>query len=164
MIWRLLVLPATALAFSSTPSCGRQARPRLVVIGDAEGEPEGEPRLSTSPETLAAAAVGTGLAAAAGVEVLDAGVIGSSLLVGAALAWAAENENEYGVGDVARGLGRMGWRTFKAMRSAQTRVEQSRLENDSFQAKLDLIRKGIEEDRQRIAAEPPTQQKSEDPF
>lgn len=57
------------------------------------------------------------------------------------------------MGDVARGLGRMGWKTFKTMRTAQTKVEQTRLENDSFQAKLDTIRKGIEEDRARMAEE-----------
>lgn len=140
----LTLLPATVAA-----------RERVVVCSSENDDlqQEAEPRLSTPPETLAAAAVGTGLAAAAGLEVLDAGVVGSSLLVGAALAWAAENEKEYGVGDVARGLGRMGWRTFKTMRSAQTIVEQTKLEQDSFQSKLELIRKGIEEDRKRMAGE-----------
>lgn len=164
VLWALMAAHAPALLLGPSvhrhsltvlPAAAAAARERVIVLSSENDDlkQEVEPRLSTPPETLAAAAVGTGLAAVAGLEVLDAGVVGSSLLVGAALAWAAENENEFGVGDVARGLGRIGWRTFKTMRSAQTIVEQKKLEQDSFQAKLDSIRKGIEEDRKRMVAD-----------
>jgi hypothetical protein len=65
-------------------------------------------RLTTTGETVAAGGVAVSLALLFGVEILDAGAMSSALLVGAAASWLAENENEYGVGGVARGLGTIG--------------------------------------------------------
>ena len=94
-----------------------------------------------------------------GVEVLDAGFLSSALLVGAAVGFAAENERDYGVGDVARGLGKMGWKAFEAARKAPdaaAEASEATMEAaSSFDDKISRIRKDLEADKRRAAAEAP---------
>ena len=68
---------------------------------------DGTYRLTSANEALTAAVIAAGAAAVAGTEILDAGIVGSSLIVGAAIGWFAEND-EGGLGDIARGIGRVG--------------------------------------------------------
>ena len=85
-----------------------KAPPRTRTVRRAEDEksderPTGE-RLAPVEETLSAFVVGAVAAAGAGVEILDAGAVSSALLAGALVGFAAENENQYGFGMLARGL------------------------------------------------------------
>ena len=81
-------------------------RTRTVRRADEQKSEEkntGE-RLAPVEETLSAFVVGAFAAAGAGVEILDAGAVSSALLAGALVGFAAENENQYGFGMLARGL------------------------------------------------------------
>ena len=96
---------ANGFVFAPLPSQGR-APPRTVRRAEDEKSderPTGE-RLAPVEETLSAFVVGAVAAAGAGVEILDAGAVSSALLAGALVGFAAENENQYGFGMLARGL------------------------------------------------------------
>ena len=85
------------------------APPRTRTLRRAEDDPKSEDksngdRLAPVEETLSAFVVGAVAAAGAGVEILDAGAVSSALLAGALVGFAAENENQYGFGMLARGL------------------------------------------------------------
>ena len=84
------------------------APPRTLTVRRAEDEKSDErttgERLAPVEETLSAFVVGAVAAAGAGVEILDAGAVSSALLAGALVGFAAENENQYGFGMLARGL------------------------------------------------------------
>ena len=88
----------------------RTAPPRTArnTLRRAEEEQKEEKnngdRLAPVEETLSAFVVGAVAAAGAGVEILDAGAVSSALLAGALVGFAAENENQYGFGMLARGL------------------------------------------------------------
>ena len=75
-------------------------------------------------ETLSAFVVGAVAAAGAGVEILDAGAVSSALLAGALVGFAAENENQYGFGMLARGLGKVGYSAFKAATEEKPPAEE----------------------------------------
>ena len=85
-----------------------KAPPRTRTVRRAEEEQKDErntgERLAPVEETLSAFVVGAVAAAGAGVEILDAGAVSSALLAGALVGFAAENENQYGFGMLARGL------------------------------------------------------------
>ena len=86
-----------------------KAPPRTRTVRRAEDEQPKEEktngdRLAPVEETLSAFVVGAVAAAGAGVEILDAGAVSSALLAGALVGFAAENENQYGFGMLARGL------------------------------------------------------------
>lgn len=151
-MWWLILVADAFVVVPHVPSVRTRAQ------GDDEVFEPMEPRLAPKEETLAAAALGTSLAAVAGLEILDAGVVGSSLLVGAALAWAAENDKEYGIGDVARGIGKLGWKAYKAASKAPDATEevakQASEAKDSFTERLNAIRQGIQEDRVRFETRP----------
>jgi hypothetical protein len=96
---------AHGFVFAPLPSQGC-APPRTVRRAEEEQKDErntGE-RLAPVEETLSAFVVGAVAAAGAGVEILDAGAVSSALLAGALVGFAAENENQYGFGMLARGL------------------------------------------------------------
>jgi hypothetical protein len=92
-----------------------RTRPIAAAVEEANVDEEDEfdeddeenYRLTSASEAVTAAALAAGMAGIAGTEILDAGVIGSSLIVGAAIGWLAENDDG-GLGDIARGLGRVG--------------------------------------------------------
>ena len=94
---------AHGFVFAPLPSQGR-APPRTVRRAEDEKSDERNERLAPVEETLSAFVVGAMAAAGAGVEILDAGAVSSALLAGALVGFAAENENQYGFGMLARGL------------------------------------------------------------
>ena len=81
-------------------------------------------RLAPVEETLSAFVVGAVAAAGAGVEILDAGAVSSALLAGALVGFAAENENQYGFGMLAAGLGKVGYSAFKAATEEKPPAEE----------------------------------------
>lgn len=110
---------------------------KTLVFDDEEAKP-----LASAPEVLAAAAVSTGMAMAVGFN------LGSAVVVGAGMAWAAGTDASAGVGEVSRGLGTLGINVFDALRdidfdaallSAKSRV-------DDVGAKLDALRKKLDDD------------------
>ena len=164
--WGLLAPSTRGLQSTrALPSSRAAARPARYVglrsdpSDDDDDEPLLERRLSTTEESVAAATLTAAAAALAGVEVLDAGFLSSALLVGAAVGFAAENERDYGVGDVARGLGKMGWKAFEAARKAPdaaAEASEATMEAaSSFDDKISQIRKDLEADKRRAAAEAP---------
>ena len=163
----LVVAGAEALrapvAVGSRPAVGRHRRPGGVVVRSdpfEEAEEEAlEPRLSTTSETLAAFALGAAGAALGGVEILDAGWFTSALLAGAAVGFAAENEKDYGVGDVARGIGKMGWKAFQAANAspeaAKDVANAASDKADDFNDRIKQIRRDLAADKKKAEAAPP---------
>ena len=97
---------ANGFVFAPLPRQG-QAPPRTVRRAEDDTKSEEKTngdRLAPVEETLSAFVVGAVAAAGAGVEILDAGAVSSALLAGALVGFAAENENQYGFGMLARGL------------------------------------------------------------
>lgn len=134
------------------------APPRTVRImrraGDdpkSEDQNNGE-RLAPIEETLAAVAVGAVMAAGAGVEILDAGAVSSALLAGALVGFAAENENQYGFGMLARGIGKVGYSSFKAATEEKPAEDPDLLKPDNFEQRLNDVRSAREEDLREVEA------------
>ena len=138
-----------------------KAPPRTRTVRRAEDEksderPTGE-RLAPVEETLSAFVVGAVAAAGAGVEILDAGAVSSALLAGALVGFAAENENQYGFGMLARGLGKVGYSAFKAATEEKPPAEEpDLLKPADFEKRLRDVRAAREEDLREVSnAEPP---------
>ena len=128
------------------PSQGR-APPRTVRRAEEEQKDERNERLAPVEETLSAFVVGAVAAAGAGVEILDAGAVSSALLAGALVGFAAENENQYGFGMLARGLGKVGYSAFKAATEEKPPAEEpDLLKPADFEKRLRDVRAAREED------------------
>lgn len=161
----LFIIAGASGLVTPRPRCvGAPVRPaplRLFEGDDGEGDDGAvEARLSTTQETLASIAAGAALAAASGVEILDAGVVTSALLTGLAIGFAAENDRTYGVGAVARGVGRVTWSAFRAATkddAAEDPVEEAveDLGSSDFQDRLDTIRRDLQADQAKARAAPP---------
>ena len=135
-----------------------KAPPRTRTVRRAEDEKNekntGE-RLAPVEETLSAFVVGAVAAAGAGVEILDAGAVSSALLAGALVGFAAENENQYGFGMLARGLGKVGYSAFKAATEEKPPAEEpDLLKPADFEKRLRDVRAAREEDLREANAEP----------
>ena len=90
--------------------------------------------------------VGAVAAAGAGVEILDAGAVSSALLAGALVGFAAENENQYGFGMLARGLGKVGYSAFKAATEEKPPAEEpDLLKPADFEKRLRDVRAARED-------------------
>ena len=127
---------ANGFVFAPLPSQGC-APPRTVRRAEDEQKDErntGE-RLAPVEETLSAFVVGAVAAAGAGVEILDAGAVSSALLAGALVGFAAENENQYGFGMLARGLGKVGYSAFKAATEEKPPAEEVQSANGPIPSK-----------------------------
>ena len=139
---------AHGFVFAPLPSQGR-APPRTVRRAEEEQKDErntGE-RLAPVEETLSAFVVGAMAAAGAGVEILDAGAVSSALLAGALVGFAAENENQYGFGMLARGLGKVGYSAFKAATEEKPPAEEpDLLKPADFEKRLRDVREARESD------------------
>lgn len=116
-----------------------------------------EPRLSKTEETVAAFVVGATMAAGAGVEILDAGAVGSALLAGAAVGFAAENDRKYGVGAVARGVGKIGWSAFQAAMDGPPEPEpvEDTIQPENFEDRMASIRREQREDQEKAKSNLP---------
>ena len=140
---------ANGFVFAPLPSQGR-APPRTVRR--AEDDPKSDEknngdRLAPVEETLSAFVVGAVAAAGAGVEILDAGAVSSALLAGALVGFAAENENQYGFGMLARGLGKVGYSAFKAATEEKPPAEEpDLLKPADFEKRLRDVRAAREDD------------------
>ena len=142
----------------------RTAPPRTArhTLRRAEDDPKSDEknngdRLAPVEETLSAFVVGAVAAAGAGVEILDAGAVSSALLAGALVGFAAENENQYGFGMLARGLGKVGYSAFKAATEEKPPAEEpDLLKPADFEKRLRDVRAAREEDLREVSnAEPP---------
>ena len=142
-----------------------KAPPRTRTVRRAEDEksderPTGE-RLAPVEETLSAFVVGAVAAAGAGVEILDAGAVSSALLAGALVGFAAENENQYGFGMLARGLGKVGYSAFKAATEEKPPAEEpDLLKPADFEKRLRDVRAAREEDLRAVANAEPAKEDS----
>ena len=128
-----------------------KAPPRTRTVRRAEDEQKDEKstgeRLAPVEETLSAFVVGAVAAAGAGVEILDAGAVSSALLAGALVGFAAENENQYGFGMLARGLGKVGYSAFKAATEEKPPAEEpDLLKPADFEKRLRDVREARESD------------------
>ena len=138
-----------------------KAPPRTRTVRRAEDEQSEEKsngdRLAPVEETLSAFVVGAVAAAGAGVEILDAGAVSSALLAGALVGFAAENENQYGFGMLARGLGKVGYSAFKAATEEKPPAEEpDLLKPADFEKRLRDVREARESDLREVSnAEPP---------
>ena len=118
-------------------------------------------RLAPVEETLSAFVVGAVAAAGAGVEILDAGAVSSALLAGALVGFAAENENQYGFGMLARGLGKVGYSAFKAATEEKPPAEEpDLLKPADFEKRLRDVRAAREEDLRAVANAEPAKEDS----
>ena len=144
---------AHGFVFAPLPSQGR-APPRTVRRAEDEKSEEkntGE-RLAPVEETLSAFVVGAVAAAGAGVEILDAGAVSSALLAGALVGFAAENENQYGFGMLARGLGKVGYSAFKAATEEKPPAEEpDLLKPADFEKRLRDVREARESDLREVS-------------
>mmetsp|Transcript_9368 Transcript_9368/g.28062 ORF Transcript_9368/g.28062 Transcript_9368/m.28062 type:complete len:170 (-) Transcript_9368:21-530(-) len=146
---------ARSLVHTSAPlarrrlSNARRTRPvaRAEEGGAEEPEEQLEARLVKTEETLAAFVAGAAMAAGAGVEILDAGAIGSALLAGAAVGFAAENENQYGFGMLARGVGKIGYQTFKAITEDKEPPVEDTTKPADFEDRIEKVRRELTEDK-----------------
>ncbi len=137
---------AHGFVFAPLPSQGR-APPRTVRRAEDEKSDERNERLAPVEETLSAFVVGAVAAAGAGVEILDAGAVSSALLAGALVGFAAENENQYGFGMLARGLGKVGYSAFKAATEEKPPAEEpDLLKPADFEKRLRDVRAAREDD------------------
>ena len=133
------------------------APPRIPTLRRAEDDSNSErkgngDRLAPIEETLAAVALGAVMAAGAGVEILDAGAVSSALLAGALVGFAAENENQYGFGMLARGIGKVGYSSFKAATEEKPAEDPDLLKPDNFEQRLNDVRSAREEDLREVEA------------
>ena len=154
---------AHGFVFAPLPSQGR-APPRTVRR--AEDDPKSDEknngdRLAPVEETLSAFVVGAVAAAGAGVEILDAGAVSSALLAGALVGFAAENENQYGFGMLARGLGKVGYSAFKAATEEKPPAEEpDLLKPADFEKRLRDVRAAREEDLREVSDAEPAKEDS----
>jgi hypothetical protein len=126
------------------------APPRIPTLRRAEDDSNSErkgngDRLAPIEETLAAVALGAVMAAGAGVE-------SSALLAGALVGFAAENENQYGFGMLARGIGKVGYSSFKAATEEKPAEDPDLLKPDNFEQRLNDVRSAREEDLREVEA------------
>ena len=129
----------------------RTARNTLRRAEDEKSDERNE-RLAPVEETLSAFVVGAVAAAGAGVEILDAGAVSSALLAGALVGFAAENENQYGFGMLARGLGKVGYSAFKAATEEKPPAEEpDLLKPADFEKRLRDVRAAREEDLRSVS-------------
>ena len=133
------------------------APPRTRTVRRAEEPKEDErntgERLAPVEETLSAFVVGAVAAAGAGVEILDAGAVSSALLAGALVGFAAENENQYGFGMLARGLGKVGYSAFKAATEEKPPAEEpDLLKPADFEKRLRDVRAARESDLREVSS------------
>ena len=146
---------ANGFVFAPLPRQG-QAPPRTVRR--AEDDPKSDEktngdRLAPVEETLSAFVVGAVAAAGAGVEILDAGAVSSALLAGALVGFAAENENQYGFGMLARGLGKVGYSAFKAATEEKPPAEEpDLLKPADFEKRLRDVRAARESDLREVSS------------
>ena len=141
------------------------APPRTRTVRRAEDEQKEEKsngdRLAPVEETLSAFVVGAVAAAGAGVEILDAGAVSSALLAGALVGFAAENENQYGFGMLARGLGKVGYSAFKAATEEKPPAEEpDLLKPADFEKRLRDVRAAREEDLREVSNAEPAKEDS----
>ena len=140
---------ANGFVFAPLPRQG-QAPPRTVRRAEDDSKSDERPtgeRLAPVEETLSAFVVGAVAAAGAGVEILDAGAVSSALLAGALVGFAAENENQYGFGMLARGLGKVGYSAFKAATEEKPPAEEpDLLKPADFEKRLRDVRAAREDD------------------
>ena len=142
------------------------APPRTRTLRRAEDDPKSEDksngdRLAPVEETLSAFVVGAVAAAGAGVEILDAGAVSSALLAGALVGFAAENENQYGFGMLARGLGKVGYSAFKAATEEKPPAEEpDLLKPADFEKRLRDVRAAREEDLREVSDAEPAKEDS----
>ena len=155
----LVVLGATVVQGLVFPRTAppRTARNTLRRAEEEQKEKNTGERLAPVEETLSAFVVGAVAAAGAGVEILDAGAVSSALLAGALVGFAAENENQYGFGMLARGLGKVGYSAFKAATEEKPPAEEpDLLKPADFEKRLRDVRAAREEDLREVSnAEPP---------
>ena len=148
---------ANGFVFAPLPRQG-QAPPRTVRRAEDDSKSDEKTngdRLAPVEETLSAFVVGAVAAAGAGVEILDAGAVSSALLAGALVGFAAENENQYGFGMLARGLGKVGYSAFKAATEEKPPAEEpDLLKPADFEKRLRDVRAAREEDLRESNAEP----------
>ena len=137
-----------------------QAPPRTArtpTLRRAENDPKSDEknngdRHAPVEETLSAFVVGAVAAAGAGVEILDAGAVSSALLAGALVGFAAENENQYGFGMLARGLGKVGYSAFKAATEEKPPAEEpDLLKPADFEKRLRDVREMRESDLREVS-------------
>jgi hypothetical protein len=130
----------------------RTARNTLRRAEDEKSDERNE-RLAPVEETLSAFVVGAVAAAGAGVEILDAGAVSSALLAGALVGFAAENENQYGFGMLARGLGKVGYSAFKAATEEKPPAEEpDLLKPADFEKRLRDVRAARESDLREVSS------------
>ena len=143
---------ANGFVFAPLPSQG-VAPPRTVRRAEDEKSEERNERLAPVEETLSAFVVGAEAAAGAGVEILDAGAVSSALLAGALVGFAAENENQYGFGMLARGLGKVGYSAFKAATEEKPPAEEpDLLKPADFEKRLRDVREARESDLREVSS------------
>ena len=154
-----LVLGAAAVVSGLVFPAPVTAPPRTArtTIRRAEEEKSEEKnngdRLAPVEETLSAFVVGAVAAAGAGVEILDAGAVSSALLAGALVGFAAENENQYGFGMLARGLGKVGYSAFKAATEEKPPAEEpDLLKPADFEKRLRDVREARESDLREVSS------------
>ena len=145
---------ANGFVFAPLPSQGR-APPRTVRRAEDDSKSDDKKngdRLAPVEETLSAFVVGAVAAAGAGVEILDAGAVSSALLAGALVGFAAENENQYGFGMLARGLGKVGYSAFKAATEEKPPAEEpDLLKPADFEKRLRDVREMRESDLREVS-------------
>ena len=145
-----------------------KAPPRTArnTLRRAEDDPKSDEktngdRLAPVEETLSAFVVGAVAAAGAGVEILDAGAVSSALLAGALVGFAAENENQYGFGMLARGLGKVGYSAFKAATEEKPPAEEpDLLKPADFEKRLRDVREARESDLREVSNAEPAKEDS----
>ena len=145
-----------------------KAPPRTArnTLRRAEDDPKSDEktngdRLAPVEETLSAFVVGAVAAAGAGVEILDAGAVSSALLAGALVGFAAENENQYGFGMLARGLGKVGYSAFKAATEEKPPAEEpDLLKPADFEKRLRDVREARESDLREVSNAEPSKEDS----
>ena len=154
---------ANGFVFAPLPRQG-QAPPRTVRRAEDDAKSDEKTngdRLAPVEETLSAFVVGAVAAAGAGVEILDAGAVSSALLAGALVGFAAENENQYGFGMLARGLGKVGYSAFKAATEEKPPAEEpDLLKPADFEKRLRDVRAAREEDLRAVANAEPAKEDS----
>ena len=146
---------ANGFVFAPLPRQG-QAPPRTVRRAEDDSKSDEKTngdRLAPVEETLSAFVVGAVAAAGAGVEILDAGAVSSALLAGALVGFAAENENQYGFGMLARGLGKVGYSAFKAATEEKPPAEEpDLLKPADFEKRLREVREARESDLREVSS------------
>jgi len=114
-------------------------------------EEEDRSRLTSTGEAVAAGGIAVALALVLGVEILDAGAVSSAILVGAGAAWLAENEDKYGIGMVARGLGKIGKFVVDAAVSTNDKLEVGKNLGSAFSSAAEKADRITERTKQKLS-------------